>query len=43
MTQESPVILCFRCRTPVKNAAKIDGEHYCKTCSPEAVRRWVRG
>lgn len=40
MTQESPVRLCYECRSPLgADPSKVRGEYYCDDCLPGAVRR----
>jgi hypothetical protein len=40
VTQESPVRLCYDCRTPLKEpAGTVNGEPYCADCLTDAVAR----
>lgn len=40
MTQESPLVICYECQTPMKEpAAQVRGEFYCADCAPAALRR----
>jgi len=41
MTQESPLLLCYDCRTPtdVPPPVAVKGEPYCEDCGPDAVKR----
>jgi late competence protein required for DNA uptake (superfamily II DNA/RNA helicase) len=38
MTQESPLVICNRCRTPTSHpAGQVHGEFYCEDCLPIVV------
>jgi uncharacterized Zn finger protein (UPF0148 family) len=40
MTQESPVRLCYECRTPLGHKPdRVAGELYCPECAPTAMLR----
>lgn len=39
MTDESPLVICHRCQTPVPETPpnRIRGEYYCRECTPAVV------